>query len=88
MKYLHYSVWAGPTDSIVVNLDKQARVLLLDGAAHTAYGQGRTFNYRGGWAKQTPVCFRPPYAGNWHVVVDLEGRSGTVHAGVRVVRAA
>lgn len=85
MKLLHSEVTAGPEDTIVVSLDGQANVLLLDDCSFANYRCGRSFNYRGGWAKTSPVRLTPPYHGRWHVVVDLGGRAGQVRAGVRVV---
>lgn len=86
MDFLHYDVNTGADDVIVVSLDRQANVLLLDDINFSAYRSGRSFHYRGGWMKQSPVHVPPPHSGRWHVVVDLAGRAGTVKAGVNVIR--
>jgi len=86
VQFLHYDVNAGADDVIVVSLDRQANVLLLDDINFSAYRSGRSFNYHGGWAKRSPMHLSPPHSGRWYVVVDLAGRSGTVRAGVNVVR--
>ncbi len=85
MKYLHYEVSTNSDDVIEVTLDSQANVLLLDSWNYSRYREGESFEYRGGWAKQSPVRFSPG-SGNWHVVVDLGGYAGSVGAGVRVIR--
>lgn len=88
MKYLCYNVHTGPGDVVLVNLSSQARVLLLDSTSFSAYQCGRSFRYHGGWAIASPARLSPPYAGHWHVVVDLGGRAGSVRAGVQVLRCA
>jgi len=88
MNYLHSNFQIGPEDTVVVTLSHQARVLLLDSTNYSHYRCGRSFRYRGGWSSRTPVRLTPPCRGNWHVVVDLEGRAGTVRAGIQVARCA
>ncbi|MEM7048405.1 MAG: DUF1883 domain-containing protein [Acidobacteriota bacterium] len=88
MSFLHYTVQTGPGDVVQVSLDKQANVLLLDQCAFQNFKSGRRYQYRGGLAKQSPVCLRAPYLGTWKVVVNLGGYPGTVRASCRVVRAA
>lgn len=85
MNYLHYEVDTSATSTIVVTLDKQANVLLLDSINYQNYQQGRSYKYQGGLAKVSPVRLKPPCAGHWHVVINLGGYSGTVHASVRVI---
>lgn len=85
MNFLHWDGWRGPEDLIVVTLDHAANVQLLDDIAFAAYRSGRSYHYRGGYFRQSPVHLRPPHHGHWHVVVDLGGHCGTVRAGVRVL---
>lgn len=86
MNFLHSEEMIGPGDVVVVSLDAQANVLLIDDQNYAAYQTGRSFEYVGGWATQTPVRLSPPRYGRWHVVVDLAGRAGQVRAGVRILR--
>ncbi len=86
MKYLHSSYQIGPSDMVVVTLDGQANVMLLDNANYSAYCQGRSFRYFGGWATRSPIKLIPPWYGHWHMIVDMGGYVGTVHAGVRVIK--
>lgn len=87
MSFLHVDEWIGPEDSVVVNLDHRARVMLMDDLNFSAYRQGRPFRAVGGWQGASPVRLTPPHQGRWHAVVDLEGRSGRVRAGVQIARA-
>lgn len=86
MEFIHTDFHGGPSDIALVTLDGQANVLLLDDCAFSAYRQGRSYSYHGGWATQSPVRLGPPHEGHWHVVVDLGGYSGSVRAGIRIVR--
>lgn len=85
MEHLHSAVQAGPRESVQVALDKAARVLVMDSLNYSAYRSGRSFRYYGGWARVSPCRVTPPHSGQWHVVVDLEGRPGTIRAGISVV---
>ena len=82
MKYLHYEVNAGPNDTIVVHLDRQANVRIMDSHNFAKYRAGRSFQYRGGRAVKSPVCLNPPQRGHWHVVIDMGGARGSVRASV------
>ncbi len=86
MQFLHQEFAAGPDDLVEVSLDGQANVMLLDPLNFDNYRRGQSFQYRGGLAESTPARLVPPHPGNWHLVVDLGGRSGSVRAGVRLVR--
>lgn len=88
MNFLHYEVDADDGDVIEVTLDRQANVRVLDGNNFSSFRTGRRHSYVGGLAKRSPVRLAAPSAGRWHVVVDLGGYAGTVHASVRVLRAA
>ena len=88
MNYIHYNVQTMPGDTILVSLKNQARVLLLDATNFNAYRCGRQFHHYGGWATASPARLSPPCAGHWHVVVDLNGRVGSIQAGVQVIRCA
>jgi hypothetical protein len=87
MDFLHTDFSGGPKDVVIVNLDNQANVMLLDDTNFSAYKQGNSFKYYGGWACGSPVRLSPPHYGHWHVVVDLGGNVGKVRAGVHFVRA-
>ena len=86
MNYLTFDLGViGPDDLIEVSLDHPANVQLLDPSNLAAYKEGRPFKYHGGHAKVTPFRLRPPYQGQWYLVVDLGGGPGTVRASVRVL---
>lgn len=76
-------------DVVVVTLSgSAANVRLLDSFNFSQYQSGQNHSYYGGLAQQSPVRIPIPHSGIWHVVVDMQGLSGTVNAGFRVVSAA
>jgi hypothetical protein len=86
MKYLHYEFNIGSEDAIKVTLDKQANVLLLDSSNYSNYKNGTSYKYYGGLAKVSPTKLSPPYGGHWHLVIDLEGYTGSVTASVNIIK--
>lgn len=80
MKYIHWEFQAGAGDTIRVDLDSQANVLLLDSTNYSNYRNGRTYRYLGGLAKVSPCHLQVPHVGRWHVVVDRGGYGGSVRA--------
>ncbi len=88
MQFLHTQFLGGGECLVIVMLEGQANVLLLDDPNFSLYRQGSSFRYFGGWATTSPIRLSPPFRGNWHVIVDLGGKSGLVRAGVRVVHSA
>lgn len=86
MNHLHseHNLEAG--DIIQVTLDGRANVLLMDTPDYEAFKNGRAYRYFGGQAKISPVRLVPPRSGKWHVVVNLGGYSGTVKAGISVLK--
>lgn len=86
MKFLHAEYSISPDDIVQVTLSGHANVMLLDDGAFSAYKRSRPYKYTGGWTQHSPVCLSPPFAGRWHLVIDLGGRSGEVKAGVRIFR--
>ena len=88
MNFLHYEFDLSDDDVVEVTLDKQANVRLLDDANFARYKSGQQHRYYGGLAKVSPVELSPPHAGHWHVVIDLGGYAGTVHAAAQVLKGA
>ena len=85
MSFLHWDGWVGPSDVVIVVLDHAANVQLLDEINFSAYRSGRSFRYQGGHYRTSPVVFRPPHRGHWHVAIDLGGLSGYIRAGIKVL---
>jgi hypothetical protein len=86
MDFLHYDLQLESGDVVEVTLDKQANVRLLDEINFSYYRRGERHTYYGGLAKVSPVRLSPPYAGHWHLVIDLGGYAGTVKASVRTIK--
>lgn len=85
MDFIHAEFWGKENDVAIVTLDNQANVMLLDDINFSAYKQGRSFKYFGGWACRSPVRLKPPHYGHWHVIIDLGGSGGKVSANIRFV---
>lgn len=65
-----------------------ANVRLLDSSNFNSYRNGRQHRYIGGLARKSPVRLKIPRSGQWHVVVDMEGLSGTVRSSVKILQGA
>ena len=87
MNFLHYDLQLSSNQVVEVTLDKAANVRLLDETNYAKYKRGERHQYYGGYAKKSPVHLKPPRAGKWHLVIDLGGYAGTVHASVRTIGA-
>ena len=86
MHFLHTEYPSlGPENVVEVTLDRQANVQLLDDQNFHHYRSGRSFEYRGGLAKQSPIRLSPPHSGRWHLVVDLGGNRGSVNVATRII---
>ena len=85
MKHLHYTVNAGPSNCIRVELNKQANVKLMDDINYQRYRSGARYSFQGGLAKVSPALLTPPSHKDWNVVIDLGGYSGSVKATVSIV---
>jgi hypothetical protein len=85
MDYLHQDFHLTSNQTVVVELDRQANVMLLDDIHYQNYRSGRQFKYFGGLAEQSPVHLSPPHAGHWHLVIDLGGASGTLRHSITVI---
>ena len=70
MNVLHWTFDATRGQSIRVDLDRQANVMLLDSHNFSNYRHGSDFSYRGGLIKRSPYILTVPNTGHWHVVVE------------------
>jgi Domain of unknown function (DUF1883) len=86
MKFLHADYRLTPEDIVEVTVSAHANVMLLDEQAFSAYRHDRSYKYTGGWTQNSPVRLSPPFAGRWHLVIDLGGSPGEVGAGVQIFR--
>jgi len=89
MDFLHFDIGQSSTgDVAVVSLDHQACVRLMDHRNFELYRSGQNYRAIRLWAQTSPARLRVPQPGHWHVVVDLDGRTGWIGAGVNVARRA
>ena len=83
---MHYEMKAGPGEIIQVSISRDANVRLLDQLNYAKYKLGKSFTATAGPETEGPVKFVAPYRATWHVIVDMEGRMGTVRAFVEVLQ--
>lgn len=85
MEHLHKALWLDTGDVVEVSLDTRANVMLMDTVNYQWYQSGMTFRYHGGQALRSPVRLSAPHAGQWNVVIDLGGGSGSIRHSIRVL---
>ena len=87
MQFQHYNLgYVQAGDIVEVSLQgNAANVRLLDSSNFQNYRSGRQHRYHGGLAQRSPVRLQIPSSNNWHLVVDLQGLSGTVRSSIRVI---
>lgn len=87
MRFLHEEIELAHPANIDVTLSRpNANVLLLDAANYWRYSHAQPYEYRaGGWTTVITTRLRAPYAGHWHLVVDLGGAPGTIAASYAIV---
>ena len=62
-----------------------ANVFLVDSANYSAYKSGRQYRYFGGHATRSPVRLQVPSSGQWYLVIDMGGHSGSVRHSMRIL---
>lgn len=70
MKFLHYTVTAGPSDLVEVRLSGPANVFLLDPLNYQNYRRRSKFLYHGGYYDGPDAKIKPPFRTEWHIIVD------------------
>lgn len=89
MQYWHYDFdGTSAGDMVRVDIDIAANVILVDDSGFRSYQCGGQYRYWGGQVKRTPIFLQIPYNGNWHLVIDLGGGSGTFHHNAVLIPAA
>jgi len=83
MEHVHYDLGYQPRGAHVrVELDQQARVMLLDQSNYSLYRNGQDARYVGGQQVRSPGMLAIPSAGHWHVAIDLDGGTGNIGSSV------
>jgi hypothetical protein len=87
MKIIHHDLGFQNKGSVVVITlsGDPANVRLLDQINYEYYLRGKSNYYVGATAATSQLRLTIPYAGNWHVVVDLKGLIGTVTSSVKIL---
>ncbi len=83
--HLHKRLFLQHGDTVEVDCDTQANVLLMDDSDYSNYRARRSHHYYGGFFTHFPARLAPPHSGYWNVVLDLGGSSGTVRHSMRVI---
>jgi hypothetical protein len=74
-----------PATIRVVLTGSPAWVRVMDDYNFQLYQAGAKYQFYGGYYAQSPVLIRPPNAGKWNVVVDLNNGPGNTQATVQLV---
>lgn len=86
MDYLHCQDFLNAGDTVRVELDRQANVILMDNLNYSNYVNGKEFNCHKGLSTVSPYQIPVPYTGMWHIVIDLSGRAGMIMYSVGVIK--
>ncbi|MBI2783194.1 MAG: DUF1883 domain-containing protein [Gammaproteobacteria bacterium] len=86
MQFIHSDLGHRQHGEVVeVALTSGANVRLMDSSNFSSYKRGARHSCYGGLAKRSPVRLAIPNTGHWHVVVDMQGLSGSTKASIRVL---
>lgn len=87
MKFQHYDIgYLREGETIEVNLEGDAaHVKMLDTENYLLYRTGRKHISRGGLVNGSSIRLKVPYAGNWHVAVDLGINDGMVSSLIKLI---
>lgn len=69
----------------VVLFGNAANVRLMDSSNFSSYKSGRQHRHYGGLARQSPIRLLIPHAGQWYVVVDMQGLPGSVRSSAHIL---
>nr|DAT54032.1 MAG TPA: protein of unknown function (DUF1883) [Caudoviricetes sp.] len=86
LKYNYSQEYLQKGDIVRVTLDKQANVILLDSSNYQNFRNGRRYSYYGGLAKVSPCDIVVPRTGQWYIVINLGGYSGSVKYSINIIR--
>ncbi len=84
MNYQRWDLgWVKAGTVVTVDLSgTECNVLLLTPSNFNKFHRGQAYEYYGGHFKKSPVQLDVPFAGQWVVVINLGGFSGSVSARV------
>jgi len=85
--FLHQRLYLNDGDIVEVMCDTQANVMLMSDLDFSSYQRGAAFHYHGGLFKYFPARLAPPHSGDWNVVLDLGGGTGTIRHSMRIIHA-
>jgi len=85
MNFLHYQIKADPSKIVRVTINGDATIKLMDPLNFSKYKLGKEHSFQGGVYPASSVEFRVPHREEWHVVIDLGGRSGEIKASVKLI---
>jgi hypothetical protein len=84
-QHLHQYLSLKVTDSIKVNLQGRAHVMLMDDRNYELYNSGEDFDFFGKTAKRSPCVIAPPFGGDWHLVIEQADPTTDIMAHVQII---
>jgi hypothetical protein len=85
VNYLHYTVKAGPANTVVITLNKPASVKLLDTLEYYKYKLGKRCKPVMEYACTPSFNMKVPHKSEWHVIIENAEEHGFIKAIVDVV---
>jgi hypothetical protein len=85
VQYLHYPINTSVGATILLTLDRQAKVRLLDAANYQKYRRGEQHHSYSKLVRASQVRMQVPRTGCWHVIVDLGGPAEHAQASVQII---
>ena len=87
IEFAHHDLGQVKSGAIVeVSLSgRAANVRLMNNTNYNNFKAGRKHSFKGGLVKRSPVHFRIPTSGHWHITVDMIGLRGNVRSSARIL---
>lgn len=83
--HLHARKYIAGGRTVRVHIDTQANVLLMDDINYSHYKNGGSYRHGGGFYTESPALIGVPHSGNWNIVINLGGGSGTIRHSIEII---
>jgi len=83
--HLHRLLSLNKSDTVKVQLNGHAHVMLMDERNYAHYNDGGDFDFFGKLVKQSPCLIAVPATGEWHLVIEQEDPRKDVTAHIQVI---
>ncbi|MBN1525711.1 MAG: DUF1883 domain-containing protein [Spirochaetales bacterium] len=70
---------------VKANIKGSAMVMLMDDSSYEKYTDGEDFDYFGKKAGVKPVLLKPPFPGEWHVVIEQTNPAKDIFVNIQII---